>query len=288
MLTTENIDRLIASAPAPPPRGGPGAGRVGARPTPPSTTPPAAPTSGAASSDWLAGWISRHCPAAQGPSPWPHGDGTVGRRWEIPCPYSTEHTDGAFLGQTASGAIVAGCRHASCAGKGWREARSLLEGVEAVNPRAEMSPAVRELMHGSLHNLFHGKGRKPGDGSNEAYDWALLSKLIANGIDDPDELATAVARRPCYAVDPPTAEYLAGVVHRALARTDEAATTAAAYARTITGVRRYETHPPRWGFGVGGNEFTLTMCELRGPKTFEIRLGEHLGRVVRLGLKAGA
>ena len=45
-----------------------------------------------------------------------------------PCPWNPEHTNGStYIIQFASGAIVAGCLHNSCKGKGWPELRSIYE-----------------------------------------------------------------------------------------------------------------------------------------------------------------
>lgn len=63
-------------------------------------------------------FLARNAIAAQ-KSPWK--DGT---RWVLErCPMSDAHTDGAYIVQLASGAIDAGCHHASCTW-GWRELRA--------------------------------------------------------------------------------------------------------------------------------------------------------------------
>ncbi len=56
-------------------------------------------------------------------------DWNGGKRWRLDnCPFSTEHTDGAFLVQLANGAIGAGCKHNSCQGKDWHTLRAMFDG----------------------------------------------------------------------------------------------------------------------------------------------------------------
>jgi hypothetical protein len=52
-----------------------------------------------------------------------------GTRWILDaCPFNAEHTDGAaYVVQFANGAVAAGCHHASCQGKTWRDLRDLIE-----------------------------------------------------------------------------------------------------------------------------------------------------------------
>lgn len=46
----------------------------------------------------------------------------------IPCPWGDHERDrAAFVGQRASGAIIAGCRHDRCKGKGWHDLRDVFE-----------------------------------------------------------------------------------------------------------------------------------------------------------------
>ncbi len=85
---------------------------------PPKTTPHAH------TSFDLARWIEQHQLDVSGPMEW---DG--GLKWVFRvCPWNAEHTHGgAFLGQRANGALVAGCLHNSCREKGWRDLRALYE-----------------------------------------------------------------------------------------------------------------------------------------------------------------
>jgi hypothetical protein len=44
------------------------------------------------------------------------------------CPWNSAHTNqSAYIVQLASGAIAAGCHHASCAEKGWHDLRDTVE-----------------------------------------------------------------------------------------------------------------------------------------------------------------
>jgi hypothetical protein len=72
----------------------------------------------------LARWIEQHQLDVSGPVAW---DG--GQKWVFRvCPWNADHTQGgAFLGQRVNGAVVAGCLHASCRDKGWRDLRALYE-----------------------------------------------------------------------------------------------------------------------------------------------------------------
>jgi hypothetical protein len=56
-----------------------------------------------------------------------------------PCPWSKEHTDGAFIGQLDHGGIYARCHHDSCGGAGgpnrWRELREIIEPSKEPKPK---------------------------------------------------------------------------------------------------------------------------------------------------------
>lgn len=71
----------------------------------------------------LGDWVGRHLPDAR-QSSWENSR----RRWSIPvCPFNSDHSRGeAWVGERASGAMVAGCRHDSC-NWGWRDLRERLE-----------------------------------------------------------------------------------------------------------------------------------------------------------------
>jgi len=72
----------------------------------------------------LARWISEFGVEVDGPRDWESG-----RKWIFrTCPWNAEHTNkSAWIAQLASGAISAGCQHASCDGHGWADLRRLFE-----------------------------------------------------------------------------------------------------------------------------------------------------------------
>ncbi len=73
----------------------------------------------------LEGWLAQHGLTGHKKS-WKSG-----ALWQLDkCPFSDAHSDGAFVGQQASGALFAGCKHNSCAGKGWADLRALFEDPE--------------------------------------------------------------------------------------------------------------------------------------------------------------
>lgn len=66
-------------------------------------------------------WVSAHLSAAGAPIPW----GDKGRKWVLDqCPFEEDHRDrSAYIVQTHSGEVYAGCLHKGCVGsgrKGWR------------------------------------------------------------------------------------------------------------------------------------------------------------------------
>ena len=58
------------------------------------------------------------------------------------CPFSSEHTDGAYAIQFPNGAIFAGCHHSSCGGgrQRWQELRERLEGRRPITRRGCLEP----------------------------------------------------------------------------------------------------------------------------------------------------
>jgi hypothetical protein len=90
-----------------------------------AATVPAAPKEKLRESGFdLAAWVSHHQIPVLSEAPW-----NGGRKWILnPCPWNQEHTNrSAYLVQLASGAIAAGCLHASCAGKDWAALRELFD-----------------------------------------------------------------------------------------------------------------------------------------------------------------
>jgi hypothetical protein len=73
----------------------------------------------------LAAWLREHGLAVRSTRPWQGGTLYV----LADCPFSTAHRDGAFAVQFPSGAIYAGCHHASCGGgvQRWPELRAMHE-----------------------------------------------------------------------------------------------------------------------------------------------------------------
>jgi hypothetical protein len=75
----------------------------------------------------LAAWISQRQIPVVLEAPW-----NGGRKWILnPCPWNPEHTNrSAFIVQLASGAIAAGCLHASCGDKDWPALRASFDSDE--------------------------------------------------------------------------------------------------------------------------------------------------------------
>jgi hypothetical protein len=86
------------------------------------TEAPPTPTGGKID---LAAWLREHGLAVRSTRPWQGGTLHVLED----CPFSTAHHDGAFAVQFPSGAIYAGCHHASCGGgaQRWPELRDRYE-----------------------------------------------------------------------------------------------------------------------------------------------------------------
>ncbi|WP_440950246.1 hypothetical protein [Methanosphaerula subterraneus] len=75
----------------------------------------------------LAGWLRDHGLGVLDSRPYQGGD-----LYRLDsCPFSSTHTDGAFAIQFGSGAVYAGCHHASCGGgsQRWPELREMYEGT---------------------------------------------------------------------------------------------------------------------------------------------------------------
>ena len=107
-MNTDLLHELAAIVPTPPPV----PARPGFRPRP-----------GSSSFD-LPAWIEEHQLPVVQVKPWKGG-----RLWVLnPCPWNPAHGNrAAWLIQFASGAIAAGCRHVSCAGRDWHALRDLFE-----------------------------------------------------------------------------------------------------------------------------------------------------------------
>ncbi len=73
----------------------------------------------------LEAWMEKHSIAGH------KKEWNGGYRWKLDaCPFSTAHTDGAFIVQLANGAIAAGCKHNTCQGKDWHDLRALFDGTK--------------------------------------------------------------------------------------------------------------------------------------------------------------
>ncbi|WP_298669284.1 hypothetical protein [uncultured Methanofollis sp.] len=105
----------------------------------------------------LAAWLSEHGISVRTTKPWQGGTLHVLED----CPFSTAHHDGAFAVQFPSGAVYAGCHHASCGGgkQRWPELREKYEPKRRKReevpppPPKPPSPAYREK---ALAILAHG------------------------------------------------------------------------------------------------------------------------------------
>jgi hypothetical protein len=69
-------------------------------------------------------WIAEGGLVVDGPEPW-----RSGRRWVFPvCPWNPNHRNrSAYIVQTSSGDISAGCHHASCSSRDWKQLRHLYD-----------------------------------------------------------------------------------------------------------------------------------------------------------------
>lgn len=229
------LEACAAEAPAS------GAGR------PPSTTsqsaaktPPAPPASDRRGLD-VKRWASRHGLALEEPKVFTAADGRPATRWGLgQCRFSEEHRDGAHIIQFENGAITAGCHHDSCKGKGWEDLRVAVEGVEMVRPRGALKAETADLLQDSAtKKLFEGKGKLKGPKSERGFDLALVRAAHDAGVEDRDELATLVSRRPCYLAAARSDNYLARVVHEALAPAPVSA-AAADFAESIGGTCQHD------------------------------------------------
>jgi hypothetical protein len=107
--------------------------------------PTEAPTPPTGSKIDLGKWLSEHGISVRTTKPWQGGTLHVLED----CPFSTAHHDGAFAVQFPSGAVYAGCHHASCGGgrQRWPELRAMHEPKkkrEEVPPSKPPAPAYRE------------------------------------------------------------------------------------------------------------------------------------------------
>jgi len=107
----------------------------------------------------LRSWLTGHGIGIAGEKP--YGGGTLFVLDE--CPFSGEHRDGAFAIQFGSGAIYAGCHHASCGGgsQRWQELREKYEPREKRSVQRGSEDKTENGVHGHHPNgtgkdLTHG------------------------------------------------------------------------------------------------------------------------------------
>ncbi|WP_245249554.1 hypothetical protein [Methanolinea mesophila] len=88
----------------------------------------------------LRGWLREHGIAVRYEKPWQGGTLFVLEE----CPFSSAHRDGAFAIRFPSGAVYAGCKHASCGGgtQRWQELRRMYDTEYAEREREGESAAV--------------------------------------------------------------------------------------------------------------------------------------------------
>ncbi|QSZ67002.1 hypothetical protein RJ40_05585 [Methanofollis aquaemaris] len=109
------------------------------------TGAPAPPRKGKAGID-LGAWLLEHGISVRSAKPWQGGTLFVLED----CPFSGAHHDGAFAVQFPSGAIYAGCHHASCGGgtQRWPELRGMYEKKrKATAPPPPPIPPAPEPVH---------------------------------------------------------------------------------------------------------------------------------------------
>ena len=85
-------------------------------------------------------------------------DWNGGHKWILnPCPWNPEHVNkAAYVVQLSSGAMAAGCLHASCADKNWADLRALFDSDEDPGQaQATLTQANRLLSLAEAIELFH-------------------------------------------------------------------------------------------------------------------------------------
>ncbi len=115
----------------------------------------------------LAGWLRDHGLGFSDRRPYQGGD-----LYRLDaCPFSSAHTDGAFAIQFASGAVYAGCHHASCGGgsQRWPELRERFEGPKASAATHEEKEAAWRKKKAAAKEAAAGRDDpEPADGADEA------------------------------------------------------------------------------------------------------------------------
>ena len=89
-------------------------------------------------------WLTDYQVPVSAPEPYEGG-----RRWVFDvCPWNSNHTNrSAYIIQFPSGALVAGCHHAGCSGKGWDDLKALYKTTHTKRKSATTSTADTTGLH---------------------------------------------------------------------------------------------------------------------------------------------
>lgn len=95
-----------------------------------------------------------------------------GYKWSLAdCPFSTAHSDGAYICVLPSGAIAAGCHHNSCQGHDWHSLREMYEGPKQsisntpsmskpAQPSTQKADTDKDASVGAIHLTDLGNARR--------------------------------------------------------------------------------------------------------------------------------
>lgn len=145
-------------------------------------------------------WLSTYKIAAS-KQPWKNG-----QIWRLDqCPFSENHTTGAYVVQLPSGAISAGCQH--CAGKTWKDLRGIFE-----EPQSEIwMGALRRLGHtfrlNRLEDMIEVDGKRLDDITRSLITMDMASYGVPVGMID--HCINVIASEDSYH---PVQDYLNGLV----------------------------------------------------------------------------
>lgn len=94
-------------------------------------------------------WLAEHGVEVRGAK-----DRDYGRVWTLrACVWNADHTDGAaWVAQRPGGALMAGCRHNGCQGKGWRDFRETVEPGYRANAVRQDRQQQQERQEQSRHD----------------------------------------------------------------------------------------------------------------------------------------
>ena len=137
----------------------------------------------------LSTWMRQHAPGAEGPRPWRQ----QGQIWVFSeCPWREGDGNTAFVLQLPSGAIFAGCQHATCpgsraTGNHWRELRESLEGERTASIQYTGTSRVSALDRESQPFVNVAVPSEGGNAMAQSYGprvWTL-DKLLETQFSDP-------------------------------------------------------------------------------------------------------